>query len=144
LFTKNEQVLLTQLKKTTRIHEYFANLNILQDFSQEGEIEGIQGHNVDTKVVEESPQSSAFEGTQSTSMKVIQASLMCNMLKYFGWMMQTPTINLVVILMFNNVYHNLVIKPHLGRCFLILTISRIHKHNCNLMNKYRSATFSNF
>jgi hypothetical protein len=55
LFTKNEQMLLTQLKKTIRIQEYFANLNILQDFSQECVIEGTQGHNVDTKVVEESP-----------------------------------------------------------------------------------------
>ncbi len=72
---------------------------------------------MDTKVVEESPQSSAFEGTQSTGMKVIQTSLMCNMLKYFGWMMQTTTINFVLLLMFNNVYHILVIKPHLRTCF---------------------------
>jgi hypothetical protein len=63
---------------------------------------------VDTKVVEENPQSFAFEGTRGTGMKIIQASLMCNMLKYFGWMMQTTTINLVVLLMFNNVYHNLI------------------------------------
>jgi hypothetical protein len=62
LFTKNEQMLLIQLKKTTRIQEYFANLSILQDFSQE----------------------CVIEGTQGTSMKVIQASLMCNMLKYLG------------------------------------------------------------
>ncbi len=55
LFTKNEQMLLTQLKKTIRIQEYFANLNILQDFSQECVIEGTQSHNVDTKVVEENP-----------------------------------------------------------------------------------------
>jgi hypothetical protein len=38
LFTKNEQVLFTQLKKTKKIQEYFANLSILQDFSQECEI----------------------------------------------------------------------------------------------------------
>jgi hypothetical protein len=63
LFTKNE-VLFTQLKITvTRIQEYFANLNILQDFSQECVIEGTQGHNVDTKVMEASPRSFAFEGT---------------------------------------------------------------------------------
>jgi len=55
-------VLLTQLK-ITRIQKYFVNLNSLQDFSQECVIEGTQGHNVDTKVVEESPQSFAFEGT---------------------------------------------------------------------------------
>jgi hypothetical protein len=50
-------------------------------------MEGTQGHNVDTKVVEESPQSFTFEGIQGIGMKVIQASLMCNMLKYLGWMM---------------------------------------------------------
>jgi hypothetical protein len=77
-------MLLTQLKKiTTKVEKYFANLSTLQDFSQKCVIEGIQGHNVDTKVVEESPRSSTFEGIQSTGMKVIQASLMCNMLKYF-------------------------------------------------------------
>ncbi len=38
LFTKNEQVLFTQLKKTKKIQEYFANLSILQDFSHECEI----------------------------------------------------------------------------------------------------------
>jgi hypothetical protein len=49
-------VLLTQLKITiTRIQEYFANFNTLQDFSQECVIEGTQSHNVDTKVVEENP-----------------------------------------------------------------------------------------
>jgi hypothetical protein len=48
-------MLLTELKRTTtRIQEYFANLSTLQDFSQECVIEGTQGRNVDTKVVEES------------------------------------------------------------------------------------------
>jgi hypothetical protein len=48
-------VLLTQLKKITRVQKYFANLSTLQHFSQKCVIEGTQGHNVDTKVVEESP-----------------------------------------------------------------------------------------
>ncbi len=118
--------------------------NTLQDFSQECVIEGTQGHNVDTKVVEESPWSYAFERTQGIGMKVVQASLMCNMLKYLGWMMQITIINLVVLLMFNNVYHSLVIRPHLGGCFFALTIGRIHKHSCNLTNEYWSPTFSKF
>ncbi len=76
------------IEKTTRVQKYFANFSTLQDFSQKCVIEGTQGHNVYTKVVEESPWSSMFQGTQRTQcMKVIQASLMCNMLKYLGWMM---------------------------------------------------------
>jgi len=71
-------------------------------------------------------------------MKVIQASFMCNMLKYLRWMMQTATINLIVLLMFSNVYHSVVTRPHLGGCFFTLIAIKIHKHNYNLMNEYRS------
>ncbi len=109
MFTKHEQVLLIQLKKTlTRIQKYFEHLNTFQDFTQDCIITRIQGHNVDTKVVEENPQSFAFEGTQGTGMKIIQTSLMCNMLKYFGWMMQIAIINVIVLSMFSIVSHSLV------------------------------------
>ncbi len=42
----------------------FHNLSTLEDFSRECIIEGVQVHNVDTNVVEESPRRSGFEGTQ--------------------------------------------------------------------------------
>jgi hypothetical protein len=73
----NKYCLFYWKKQQQLIQEYFANLSTLQDFSQECVIDGTQGHNVDTKVVEESPWSFAFEGSQSVNMKVIQAPLMC-------------------------------------------------------------------
>jgi hypothetical protein len=76
--------------------------------------------------------------------KVVQVILMCNILKYPGWMMETTMINLAVLLMLSNLCHSPVTRPHLGGCFLALAAGGVHKHSCDLMSEYQSPTFSSF